>query len=989
MSFSSVFLQRKNGLKDMIRNVRLQMPPTPKEKMCTPRQKDTILDIVPFKPPQIPKTPKKVSKKAKAKKTGIQKLNSYDLAVYEEKEEVVNDFFSRGFVTCPLEGKIPPVPHKNRSDSDMKTHTLWSGNNIGLLTGKRSNLTVIDLDTPRGERGEDGIQNFKNIVSLAEGVPSLPDNDQWAKSLGVPVVKTPTGGYHLYYPQDERLEENFGNKHNLGQNVDVKNWRGCIVAPPSVYPGCKNRCGECFKCKVRGKKYRWLVRPRKPKPMPEIVVQLILGERKVENGFLVKSAPFPKPDRSARRNTPEGGDGVIDNEILEQADQYLGIIDNSEREVWKKVGIAIRTIDPGKEGFRAWDNWSCDSDAYDEASQVSQWDSFHPYTQGRKAVDSLKFIRTLAFEADPEATETVDDEIRNDGDGCGYLKFEMPRMLKAMPEIKIKEVVVDDDIDYPVTSDAVRGILPILNGNWAFATQGVTNFGLMECFDHLYGDDVVLICSGKGYINILWNGETKLWEKVSVEAVEYKITRKLSRALCDTLIYYTQLFGCARSQEDRKSIEKKQGKLRCAYEYILSGSKASHPIVKLLRGKHRGKDAEFLDKLDQKRDLLSVKNGVVNLRTGALRDRRRDDYLSFCAPTRFVPSVDTSKSHKFLMDLCLDDKAKKEWLHKWCGYIITGEMSEEIFMLLVGVAHTGKDTLQDRITYTLGKANYVFNASIGTFLDKEGSSLPALSQIAQMEGKRVIFTSEPGSNTKFKGELLKTFTGQTHVCGKMYHKDPRSFLPQGKIMIACNDKPDLQATSAVKRRAVEFRLEAQFRDIGDCKDPFDEENPFHRKRDPFLKDSFQTKEACEEWLAFCVEGAKAWYQNPDLKKNLPSDVLDSTEAYFEENKDFIMEFVKEHLTIHRNVGSDKTKTMNRSLVYKRYMAWLDIQEDVGEFVPRKASAFYKQLTTKSGIRAKKVMGRRVLEVSFKISQTEWEGKVDAYRKEKGFISYDV
>ena len=520
-------------------------------------------------------------------------------------------------------------------------------------------------------------------------------------------------------------------------------------------------------------------------------------------------------------------------------------------------------------------------------------------------------------------------------------------------------------------TERVKKTYEILDNKW-------TAVRFARLFDYFFGEDVVFV-SKKTCFH--WNEKTALWEQVDSNVVEAHITDSLIPLVEEVYTYLSSiLISFFSNDNDREAIKKVQSSYFTILMELEKGCKTSNAIFKYLLGKKL--NPKFRQKIDHQTHLLSVKNGVVDLRTKELRPRRRDDYMSFSTPYEYDPKIDTSKCHDFLMDLCLDNQSKKKWLHKWLGYGATGDMTQEIFVMFVGVNHTGKDTLRDRCTFTLGN-KYVFDASIDTFLDNQGSSLPAMSEIAHMEGSRMVFTTEPGPKDKFKGELLKTITGQTAVSGKLYHQDPHSFLPQCKINFTCNHKPKLEATGAIQRRAVEFRLEAQFRDVGDSKDPYDPNNDFHRKRIPSLKASFKTKQACEEWLAFTIEGARAYYLNPDLKKNLPSDVLESTQDYFEENKDFVVDFSKEHLNIHHNVGANKKRLINRTLVHKRYLEWIGMEDDIPEFVPYKPSTFYTHLTTKCGIRGKMVKGSRVFEVSFKISQVEWDKRVEAHKTEKG------
>jgi len=93
---------------------------------------------------------------------------------------------------------------------------------ICIVTGKISNLTVIDFDD---------LTIAKNVIELF----SLTE---------YPIVKT-RKGVHLYLPYDSRLKTNA----DAIFHIDVRNDGGCVVAPPSpyVYENENNNGGNyCF-----------------------------------------------------------------------------------------------------------------------------------------------------------------------------------------------------------------------------------------------------------------------------------------------------------------------------------------------------------------------------------------------------------------------------------------------------------------------------------------------------------------------------------------------------------------------------------------------------------------------------------------------------------------------------------------------------------------------------------------------------------------------
>lgn len=88
----------------------------------------------------------------------------------------------------------------------------WPNANIGIVTGKISNLVVIDID------GEQGIAWIKSVPDFAK--------------LQTPVVKTGKG-FHFYLSHPGEKTSNFAGRE---PGVDFRGDGGYVAAPPSVHP---------------------------------------------------------------------------------------------------------------------------------------------------------------------------------------------------------------------------------------------------------------------------------------------------------------------------------------------------------------------------------------------------------------------------------------------------------------------------------------------------------------------------------------------------------------------------------------------------------------------------------------------------------------------------------------------------------------------------------------------------------------------------------
>lgn len=123
--------------------------------------------------------------------------------------------------------------------------------NIGLLTGKINNLTVLDIDVK-----DNGIKYFKKFMQ---------DHNE----IITPTVKSPGGSYHFYFKYNPRISNM--NRISIDEKRvgwDIRSTGGIITSPPSIYPGTNKR-------------YKWLpglsLNDVKPINMPKYLENFIMN----------------------------------------------------------------------------------------------------------------------------------------------------------------------------------------------------------------------------------------------------------------------------------------------------------------------------------------------------------------------------------------------------------------------------------------------------------------------------------------------------------------------------------------------------------------------------------------------------------------------------------------------------------------------------------------------------------------------------------------
>ena len=133
----------------------------------------------------------------------------------------------RGWQVFPLAGKIPfpkTHGHKDATCDEEEIKAFWEkyrNANIGIATGRRSGIFVVDIDTKMGKHGDE------SLSELEESHGSLPSTVECI---------TASKGRHLYFRYPRNVEI-YNSQSKLGEDIDVRGEGGYVVAPGSIIDG--------------------------------------------------------------------------------------------------------------------------------------------------------------------------------------------------------------------------------------------------------------------------------------------------------------------------------------------------------------------------------------------------------------------------------------------------------------------------------------------------------------------------------------------------------------------------------------------------------------------------------------------------------------------------------------------------------------------------------------------------------------------------------
>jgi putative DNA primase/helicase len=202
------------------------------------------------------------------------------------------------------------------------------------------------------------------------------------------------------------------------------------------------------------------------------------------------------------------------------------------------------------------------------------------------------------------------------------------------------------------------------------------------------------------------------------------------------------------------------------------------------------------DELDASPDLLNTESGTIELRTGELREHRREDLITKLAPAEYRPDALAPAWEAFL-ERVLPGEELREFVQRASGYSATGDVSEQCMFINHGSGANGKSTFQEAIAAALG--DYAMRAPTEMLLTKRSGGIP--NDIARLKGSRFVASSETEEGRRLAESLIKDLTGQDTVTARFLWAELFEFTPTHKLWLSTNHKPEIRGTdNAIWRR---------------------------------------------------------------------------------------------------------------------------------------------------------------------------------------------
>lgn len=300
------------------------------------------------------------------------------------------------------------------------------------------------------------------------------------------------------------------------------------------------------------------------------------------------------------------------------------------------------------------------------------------------------------------------------------------------------------------------------------------------------------------------------------------------------------------------------------------------------------------EQLDRDRTIIGVKNGVLDLKTGELKPHDSAYFLTKQIPIPYIADAPKPERWlKFLDEIFLSDKELIRYVQKAVGYSLSGSNAEQCAFFLHGTGNNGKSLFLEILRYIFG--DYASNIQADTVMMQNKAGNSASSDLARLQGSRLVTCSESAEGVRLNEPLIKQMTGDDIMTVRKLYCEEFEFHPEFKLWMATNHKPTIRGTDKGIWRRIHLI-------------PFQLDIPANRV-DRNLK--YKLAKESESILKWAVDGCLLW-QKEGLQ--MPKKVLDAVKEYRRE-MDTISSFLESCCIMQGEVKA--------SVLYAVYAKWAD------------------------------------------------------------------
>lgn len=303
---------------------------------------------------------------------------------------------------------------------------------------------------------------------------------------------------------------------------------------------------------------------------------------------------------------------------------------------------------------------------------------------------------------------------------------------------------------------------------------------------------------------------------------------------------------------------------------------------------------------------VGVENGVIDLRTGEIKDHGPEWKLRQKLPVEYRPDKYDGLGEEldwFLTETMKEDADRESWLYS-VGHGLCRCYPDEALWVTIGPGENGKTRLLEVLDSLFGSAISDFSMSILTG-DSDFGGGP-------LKGAHMTVDDDATDVKMHETSLLKKHSGGRggQINQKNIQMDGDAYKNYATFYIQTNNPPVFSdKTHGMERRVFPIIMPYQFSD-----DPTDDKKTAVPKEE--IRDRIRADEEVEALLVEAVKYAGKLYETGKVKDGRSEDERwDIYESY----SDNILRFWSECMTSENGVR------VSRNAVYETYVQWCDVR----------------------------------------------------------------
>lgn len=198
-------------------------------------------------------------------------------------------------------------------------------------------------------------------------------------------------------------------------------------------------------------------------------------------------------------------------------------------------------------------------------------------------------------------------------------------------------------------------------------------------------------------------------------------------------------------------------------------------------------DPDFVNKLDENRDLLGLPNGVIDLETKTFRPGTPEDFITISTKAKYNPLF--HKDHpkvqevEYYMRTVYPDDELRHYVKKVFASILRGGNMHKDFYNMIGHGDNSKSMIAKALKNCLG--GYVAKIPVALLMGKRGNADNATPHLADKKGIRALFAEEAPKGQS-NVSVVKELSGNDDITARALFAMPITFSPQWKLFLWSN-----------------------------------------------------------------------------------------------------------------------------------------------------------------------------------------------------------